>query len=377
MAKKIKLSAQQTRMLRLKLQGMGSQADSPAAVLDRVVGVQAQDLKAGELSIRPRSSGVTAVSVRQARLVTRTIVWTWCLRGTLHLMASADARWLLPLLGPVLIKANQRRFRELGWDDTQAAAGLRVLTEALDAGGGLVRSEIIRLLEQHGLPSEGQAPYHLLYRAALEGLICTGPERGGEPAYVPLERWLGPVQPLPRQQALAQLARRYLAGFGPAGPQDLARWSGLKQKDANEAWSAIADEIVAVEAAGAAGWLLKASLPWLDEALPKGAQVKLLPRFDTYLLGYRDRDLAVDPEYARQVHPGGGIIHAVLLVDGQARGTWKLKRYAGYQKVLITPFEPLPGELLPLIQAEVDDLARFLGEKLILDQAFMGSESGS
>jgi hypothetical protein len=172
---------------------------------------------------------------------------------------------------------------------------------------------------------------------------------------------------------LTQLARRYLAAYGPAGPQDLARWSGLKHSEANSAWKSLASEIAAVETAGKPAWMLKTHLPWLDEAPPQEPQVKLLPRFDTYLLGYRDRDLAVDPAYARQVHPGGGIIHAVLLIDGRVQGTWRLKRYTRYQRVLVAPFAPLPGELLPFIQAEVEDMGRFLGEMLVLDQGFMSA----
>jgi len=108
---KIRLSDYETRMLRLKSQGLLWGSDSPAAVLGRVVGVQAQEMPAGELSIRARSSGLTAADVRQARLAARTMVWTWCMRGTLHLVRSADAPWLMPLLGPVFIQANQRRFR--------------------------------------------------------------------------------------------------------------------------------------------------------------------------------------------------------------------------------------------------------------------------
>ncbi|MFN2195810.1 MAG: winged helix DNA-binding domain-containing protein [Anaerolineales bacterium] len=378
MEHKIRLSAYETRMLRLKSQRLLLESGSPAAVLNRVVGVQAQEMPAGELSIWARSSGLTADDVRQARLETRTVVWTWCMRGTLHLVRAADAPWLLPLLGPVFIQANQRRFRQLGWDDASAAAGLAWLQAALEESeSGLVRSEIIRGLEQEGLPYEGQAPYHLIARAALEGLICAGPEQGGETAYVLFERWIGSLQPLPRQEAILRLARRYLAAFGPAGPQDLARWSGLRQSEANAAWESLADEIVAVDAAGVPGWLLKSSLPWLDEGLPQDPQVKLLPRFDTYLLGYRDRSLAVDTEFAREVNRGGGIIHAVLLVDGQVRGTWKLKRYSKYQKVLLAPFEPLPEGLLPAIRAEVEELGRFLGEALILDEEIIKNGGSS
>jgi hypothetical protein len=221
------------------------------------------------------------------------------------------------------------------------------------------------------LPSEGQAPIHLIALAALDGWLCAGPAREGEPTYTLFERWIGPLNLLPRQEALAQLARRYLAAYAPAGPEDLASWSKLKAGDIRQAWEQIEGEIVEVDAAGQPAWLLKGQLAWLDERLDQrtdgrtgpGPIVRLLPRYDTYLLGYASRDLAVDPVHARQVHPGGGVIRAVLLVDGQARGTWRIEpRKAGLQ-VQIEPFETLPQELLPRLEAETADLGRFLGRE--------------
>jgi DNA glycosylase AlkZ-like len=123
-------------------------------------------------------------------------------------------------------------------------------------------------------------------------------------------------------------------------------------------------------AAGKAAWLLKSQLPWLEEVLAEDSQtipqVRLLPRFDTYLLGYASRELAVDPAYARRIHPGGGILNAALLVDGQARGTWKVQRRRGGLEVQVEPFEPLAPALLPGMEAEAADVGRFLGVEAVL-----------
>jgi hypothetical protein len=367
------LNAQQTRRLRLRAQRMLASPDgdsasgptTPAQVLAAVCGVQAQDLPAGLLSMRARSTGLSAAGIEHARQGERTIAWTWCLRGTLHLVSVEDANWLVPLLGPAFIAGDRRRFQQLGWDEQKATSGLRLVSEALQRDGALTRAEIVNLLKENNLPSEGQAPVHLLYRAALEGLLCAGPNRGKEPTYVLWESWLGELQPRTPEEALSELARRYLQAYAPAGPEDLASWSGLKLGEARQAWQLIAEQLVQVQAAGEPAWLLKSQLPWLEDGLMQGGkkaeQVRLLPRFDTYLLGYASRDLAVDSAYTRRIHPGGGILNAALLVDGQARGTWKIQRRRGRLEVQVEPFEPLDQELLPLIEAEASDVGRFLG----------------
>ena len=369
------LSASQARLLRLQAQrllpaGPGSPS-SPARVLQDVTGVQAQDLPAALLSIRARSTGLTASALQQARQEERSIVWTWCMRGTLHLVAAEDARWLLPLLGPRFIATGRRRFRQLGWDKDRAAAGLQLLQAALARSDeGLTRPEIVRLLQENDLPAEGQAPFHLLYRAALEGILCHGAHREDEATYVLLAEWLGRPQPLPRQEAVTRLVLRYLQAYGPATPEDMARWSGLKLGDIRQAWERLDNQLLPAELEGEPAWLLRSHLPRLDEDLERLAAARplvcLLPRYDTYLLGYAGRDLAVEPEHARRVHPGGGIIHPVLLVDGQARGTWKTKQRAVHLELVLQPFRDLPPSLLPHVEAEVADLGRFLEEEVVL-----------
>ena len=365
------LTADQIRMLRMKAQRLlperANVPASPAQVIGEVFGVQAQELAAGHLAVRARSAGLTAADVERARVEERSLLWTWCMRGTLHLITTEDALWLIPFLGPVYIAADRRRFKQLGWEEERAAAAIRLLSERLEERGELTRPEISRLLEENGFPFEGQAPVHLLYRAALEGVLCAGPERGKQTAYVPFKSWAGQWMPLPRQEALAKLSRRYLEAYAPAAPQDFASWSGLKPGEAREAWQLIEDQLAEVEINGQAASqklsMLKSQLAWLSEISQAAPLVRLLPRYDTYLLGYASRDLAVDPAHAKRIHPGGGIIHAALLMDGRAVGTWKTRKRTKSLEVLVEPFERLPGGLLPLIEAEAADIGHFLGVK--------------
>jgi hypothetical protein len=357
----------QTHLLRLRANRLSitgaMRSETALEAVRAVMAVQAQDLPAGRLSLRPRSHHLTAEDVETSRQADRQIIWAWCLRGTLHLLAVEDFRWLLPLLSPGLLAGHARRFRQLGWDDENSRAGLGLLREALESQEALSRLEIASLLKSRQLPYAGQATPHLIFRGAILGWLCNGPMRGSKPTYVATSSWIGDLQPLPRPEALSRLALRYLQAYAPARPEDLAAWSGLKVAEARQAWESLEKMLVPVEYAGQACWMLESQLSWLDEPEPAEPVVNLLPRFDTFLMGYASRDFCVPREHARQVHPGGGILHAVLLVDGLAQATWVMQSRKDRLEVTLQPFEPLPEALRPLIQAEAEDTARFLGMK--------------
>ncbi|MGH2368142.1 MAG: winged helix DNA-binding domain-containing protein, partial [Chloroflexota bacterium] len=315
--------------------------------------------------------------VERARLEERSVVRTWAMRGTLHLVATEDLGWLLPVLGPVFIAANRRRRAELGLDEATSARGVRMLQQVLAEDGPLTRAEIVERLGARGIRLEGQAAPHLLGYAALQSVICLGPDRGSKPTYVLLSDWADRGDAKPRQAALGSLARRYVGAYGPAGPDDLVAWSGLPAGEARAAWKSIADELLEVEASGRPAWMLKTRTAWLDDLSWPAARtplVRLLPSFDTYLLGYRGRDLIVAPPYAKRIHPGGGILHPTLLVDGRAAGTWRSARRRGSLEVVVEPFDALPPDVHAGLDAEVADMGRFLGIATTWSLAAPGKE---
>ena len=371
----LRLTVEQTLQLRMRAQGLAPSRSLPSRRGDALVpsvvraagGIQAQELPAACLGVRARGAGLRLADVEQARLEGRTVVRTWAMRGTLHLLAAEDLAWLLPLLGPVFIAGDARRRGQLGLDEATARRGVEVIRDRITGRGPQTRKEIAGELAAHGIPSEGQATIHLIALAALEGRICQGPEREGEPAFALLEEWLGRLPaPHPPATALAELARRYLAAFGPAGPGDLAAWSGLGRRVARRAWDLIEPDTLALEVDGNPAWILKERREWLDEPQADSPQVRLLPRFDNYLLGYADRGLALDPRYARRINAGGGIVHAAVLVDGRVLGTWRIQRRKGKVEVSVEPFEELPPALLSGLEAEALDVGRFLGVEATL-----------
>lgn len=362
----ISLSNDQARLLRLRAQRLTPKSRDAvpdvASLVKELCGVQAQDGHAATLALRARSVGLVADDVERACVQERSIIRTWAQRGTLHLLATGDLGWLLPLFGPVFIAASQRRRMELGLDEDTCARGIRVIRDALANQGPLTRAELVEQLAIHGIRIEGQARPHILHRAALEGIICFGPDRGREPTYVLLSDWVEQGYPLPEEAAYAELARRYLAAYGPATPEDLATWSGMPISKLRTAWQRLADQLMEVEVFGSPAWILKTCEAWLDEPSVCSPIVRLLPSFDIYLLGYRNRDLVVPSQFAKRINAGGGMLHPAVLVDGRVVGTWKSKREKNSLHVMVAPFDQLTSEVYPGLEVEVADLARFLGE---------------
>lgn len=366
----MQLSGQQIRYLRLRAQGLaGPPLPAAAAVVERLVGVQAQEEAAARLAFRPRSAGLTAARVDQARVAQREIVYTWAMRSTLHFVPTADLGWLLGLLGPRFVRLGRRRRVQLGIDGDVGRAGMQAIDSILAAEGPLTREELGARLAAQGIPTEGQALYHLLGRAGLEGLLCVGPPREGQATYVRLADWAPPAAAEPGESAVVRLARRYLAGYGPASPEDFASWSGLPAREARAAFQAIAGEMLEAGHDGEPVWLLPEQAAWLEEPAGDEPRVHLLPGYDAYLLGYRSRDLIVAPEHARRIHPGGGFIRPTLLVNGAAAGIWRLVQRRGPAQLIVQPFRRLHDDEQAAVEREVGDVGRFLetGMEMVLE----------
>jgi hypothetical protein len=358
----LSLSEGQTRLVRCLngrlVPGRREETDV-TGVLRGVCGVQAQLWRAAALALRARGDGLLYSDVVRARERERSAVKAWFMRGTIHLVATEDVGWLLSLFGPVFVAAGRRRLAQLGLDEDAAERGVRLVRATLADAGPMTRQEILARLRQRGVVPEpdgaaGYASTHLLRRAALEGVVCFGPDLDGEETYVLSSDWGIPEYRGTRESALAELTRRYLAAHGPADPEDLATWSGLPMRDARAGWRLAERGFDEVRAAGRPAWVLSGELP--EEPPPF---VRLLPHFDPYLLGYRDRSLAVPPRYAARVQRGGGFVRPAAILSGQAIATWEY-RSGGKPDVSVDPFEELVRDTRTGLEAETEDIGRFL-----------------
>ncbi len=323
---------------RLRSQGIApASRATPHEVVRRLGAVQAQAFGSALWAVGLRMEAATEALVEQA-IRDKTIVRTWPMRGTLHLVAAEDARWLLALLTPRILANSARRHQQLDLDEATFARAEGLFAAALESGAALTRSQMMAVLEQGGIATAGQRGYHLLGWAAQRGLTCFGPRQGKQDTFVWLETWLPPRAPLSRDESLAELARRYFSGHGPATLQDLMWWSGLPAADARAALALAEPELELVERDGQRYW----SAPALDAVPADNPTVHLLPAFDEFLLGYRDRSAVLDAAHADKVVPGGnGVFKPLLVVEGRVVGTWKPTVRRGTVQVALHPFAPL------------------------------------
>lgn len=303
--------------------------------------------------------------VTRALVKERSIVRTWLMRGTLHVVAAEDVRWLLALVGPVFASANRARHAQLGLDDAVKAKGISAIGRILADRGPLTRYELVDELRRVniGLDPRTQAPIHLIATAALNGVCCLGPERpNGEPTYVALDDWV-PGRTSRSKPSLPELAHRYFLAYGPATLEDFAAWSGLPMPQARAGLAGAMPALKDVAIHGQSAFLPKGGLRQSRQHLPGVPNLRLLPAFDTYLLGYRRRDLAVSSELQRRLQRGGGWVHPAVVVDGRVVGTWKLRKAARRREVVV---ELEPGSrgrrTEQAVEREISDISRFLGE---------------
>ena len=362
------LSLAQLRRLRLQNQQLAdaSRSTSTALVVRRLCALQSQEWPSAQLAIAARSVSITREDVKRARESDRSFVLTWSLRGTLHLVAAEDIGSQLALVAPRVIRQTGSRYKQLGLTEQIREKALDHVAEILAQDGPLIRAELADKLRTRGIPVAGQAIHHLVRYAALLGLICLGPERVGDLTYVLLSEWLPDYQPLEATDELLPIfARRYLRAYGPATSADFARWTGINARRADAAFEAIAGECVACESPVGEVSLLLQQLEQ-PPATATEPTVRFLPRYDNYLLAYKSRDFMVDAAQAKKVHPGGGLIRACVVSDGVAVANWKLEQQRKTARIVVSPFEKLDTSLLPPIETEVGNLARFLGRAIDL-----------
>jgi hypothetical protein len=277
----------------------------------------------------------------------------WCMRGTLHYVAADDAPWVMALLGPVALHKAQKRLDGLG---VLPADAEHVVCEVLaEADRPLNRHEIAAGARERGFEfaDDPQSPVHLVMRPSLTGHVIEAGWRGGKPVHALWRDWL-PGAPVPhvaeRDALLAELGRRYLRAHPPAGPHDLAIWSGLRIPDATRAFELIGGEVEAVRVLNRGVFVPRGTE--LDAAAPS---VRLLPAWDSTMLCHRDRALTVGPEVPEKVVANYGVLTPVVLVDGRVLGNWRLMK----GRPAVTLFAELPAGAQDALQSEVDDVVRF------------------
>jgi hypothetical protein len=324
----------------------GPPARDSVSVAERLLAVQGQDPLGVRLAIRARTRGLTAADVNRAMTEERSLLITWLNRGTLHLVTGEDYPWLHALTTPPLFTGNARRLAQLGVTPGVADRGVKVIERCLAEEGPLTRAQLRERMFASGLPTEGQILAHIVRLACLRGLAVRGPMIGREHAYALVRDWLGEPVPVDRDRALAELARQYLAGHGPADDRDLAKWAGLPLGAVRSGLEAIASELVERKD----GLLDLAGRPRAARLPPP----RLLGSFDPLLLGWRSRAAFLDSHEA--VIAVNGLFRPFALVRGRGVATWSIR--AG--EVVLEPFADLTRQDAVALEADAADVVRYL-----------------
>jgi hypothetical protein len=340
---------------RMTRQGLsGRRADAAGPVAAAALGLQAQDVGAARLGVRARSSGVDEAGVIAAYATGASVVRTWLMRSTVHLVAAEDVRWMTALFGPMIERRyGNVRWRALGITESVIDAATTHVGAIL-GGRQLTRHELADELADRGivLADDRQAATHLLLALSARGVTCRAADRGRDATFALVDDWVkasdAPLDPV------AELARRYFQAFGPATAADFTTWSGLPS---GPAMTAIRGELTEVAFDGRRGWTFGSIEP--------AAGLRLLPMFDNYLLGYRDRSAMLDESRHRQVYVGG-IIKATVVCDGRVIGSWRLDRTTRVATVRVTPFQKFTRRHRGELDREQADVERFLAQPVQL-----------
>jgi Winged helix DNA-binding domain len=311
-------------------------ARDSAAVCERLLAVQAQDLRSARLAIRARTHGLTAADFDRALTDERSVVIGWLNRGTLHLVRREDYWWLHALTTPPLFPGNARRLSQLGVTPAASDRGVAAIERALTAEGPLTRDQLRDRVQAVDVPTEGQALIHLLMLACLRGIAVRGPLVAGKHAYVPAREWLGAPPRIDRSRALAELARRYLAGHAPADDRDLAKWAGLPLRDVRAGLSAVAD----------------ASDARVETGAPRTC---LLDQWDPLLVGWRSRESLLE-HYPRRASAEA---HYRPFAYARARAV-AIWSYRQGTVAMGRPFARLKRAEHAALSADAADVERFL-----------------
>jgi hypothetical protein len=315
-------------------------------VVDQLLAVQAQDERAARLSIRSRSTGLTALDVDAALTDRRTLVIGSLQRTTLHLVAAADFWWLHALLTPRQRTSNRTRLRQEGVDERQAQRGVAIVLDAVQEGPH-TREQLKVRLDAADVPTAGQALVHVIHAAAIEGHVVRGPVVDGRHAFVHAPTWLGPPTEEDRAAQLARLAERYLLGHGPADAEDLVKWTGLALGECRTAFAAIEDR---TEPFGDDG-LVRLADTSVETDLPAP---RLLGGFDPILHGWASRRAFIEVDDG--VVTSNGLFRPTALVDGRVVATWTIPK----GRIVLRPIEPIPKRAMAALEDDAADVARFL-----------------
>ena len=378
--KPIPVSWRQVAAFRLSQHHLSKRQPSTAmaSVLADMGGAQSQVLSAAQMSIWARVKGARIKRVNSAIWNDHTLVRAWAMRRTMFLLPSDQLA--------VFVRGTTRRAAYHFREALSRVGSQQKLDELLDAvlealEEPRTRSDLAEILSKsHGYKLKSKAgggwgnkrpvPWvevggtllpvgWLLHVIAARDVIVSGPGDGNEATYVRADKWIEDWKDMTVEKAERELLVKYLTAFGPSTLQDFALWAGMYVRDAKPIWESEAKNLVHVDVEGWKAGILRSDLPDLERAELDEPVVRLLPFFDSFVLGHKSHRNIVDQRNHKKIYRDQGWVSPVLLVDGRAQGTWSHDQKKGILNVRVTPFSKISTKVSSEVKEEASDLARF------------------
>ena len=320
--------------------------------------MQAQDYAMLQWALGARLPGSTVADV-EAAVASAEIIRTHLLRPTWHLVAAEDLRWLLGLTAPRLRASLKPRHAGLGLSDAVHAESQQIMLGLLSGGRQLTGEELGAEFEKANIPTGENRLSHLLMRAELDALLCSGATRKGKRTYALLDERVPPAPALSRDEALGRLAFKYFSSHGPATLADFAWWSGQTTGEARRALELVSADFVSVTVASQEYWYSAAALAPVEES------ACLLPAFDEFIISYTDRAAALALENFSKAVSNNGVFRPVIVVDGQVTGIWRRTTHKDHLLLETQFFSALPDRLtLERLEQCALQFGQFFGKRI-------------
>lgn len=343
---------------RLHNQRLSSQGfKKPADVVKWLGAVQAQDYYGAKWALGQRTKGLTDDDVEK-EFADGQILRTHVMRPTWHFVTPADIRWLLRLTAPRVNVACSYYYRKLELDDAVFRRSNKVLAGALQGGKHLTREALRKAIQRAGIGNDDLLrSSHMLLRAELDGLICSGPRIGKQFTYALLDERAPQGIDLTPDEAIAELTRRYFTSHGPATSSDFTWWSGLAATDVKKGLEIVKRDLIKEVIDGQTYWL-PSSTPTIKR-VSKAAF--LLPGFDEYLIAYKDRSAAIDQDDDNRSGRENFVFNSIIVWDGKIIGSWNRKIEKTSVAITLSPLAPFSKTQTRAIAEAARRYGEFLG----------------
>ncbi|MCW3463335.1 winged helix DNA-binding domain-containing protein [Chitinophaga nivalis] len=346
------------RQLRLQSQQLlHTGFQQPADIVSWMGAMQGQEFGNSKWAIGTRLPGITTSAV-EAAIANRSVIRTWMLRGTLHLVAASDLHWMLALIRDGAKSKMRTVITQSGLDEATLKKVNKLFIKLLEGGQQLTRKALAAAIEAKGIDTSGQKMSHLLWQASFDGILCHGPLEGKQFTFTLLKDWIPAGETYSRAAALAKLALRYFTSHGPATVADFAWWSGFATGEANAALEAVKKDLVSLQLGAATYWMAPGN------TLAPADTTLLLPAFDEYFIAYKDRSHSIDTQHIDKVMTVNGIFNPVIVFNGELAGTWKKTQNKAGITIELAPFKPLKKAQYKALEQAAATYAAFSEEKL-------------